>query len=248
MPLPTSSEFGRIAQALTRPHDRIAAYTFKAKEYLLAKRLPAASDFFYLPMQKLYFERPILGVSKNVCDELRRVRPKIMYIDQWSIDEKHPWTGYGACIQEFATEQYVNIGGKPYYVRKDVFDANAASFVPAPVTFELVASGQTKELLSGERPLDQVAVRLNAMNRRGRIEFNFSGPMGSVSRTVVLHAVPSGTYHAIPLDGRPYDRMTVTFATDGGGALAHSAAGLPCMVYGFSRQTDQVTPGCPLLD
>jgi hypothetical protein len=47
--IPNDTEFAALARKLTEPDDRIIAYSFNNFDYLMAKRLPASGQFFYLP-------------------------------------------------------------------------------------------------------------------------------------------------------------------------------------------------------
>jgi len=120
MQLPETTEFSRLVQQLTDKDDRIISYSFNNFEYLAADRLPASGHIYYLPQQEIYKEKPKFGIGFDACEEIDTYRPKIMLIDKWTAWGRFHWDTYGKCIQEVINRNYIQVAGKPYYIRQDV--------------------------------------------------------------------------------------------------------------------------------
>jgi hypothetical protein len=119
-PVTMRSEFAELAKALTDPSDRILVYTFLNNEYLMSGRLPASAHFFYFPWQARYNESPILGIKADPCDDIRTVRPKLIFLDEADVWGRFPWRSYAGCIQDVVDADYSKLGERPYYVRVDL--------------------------------------------------------------------------------------------------------------------------------
>lgn len=115
-----STEFARIVQRLTKPNDRIIAYSFNNFEYLAAERLPASGSIYYLPHQELYNEQPVFGITVTACRDIEQSRPKVMLVDKWNAWNRYPWGTYGQCVQDVLDADYTQLENRPYYVRTDI--------------------------------------------------------------------------------------------------------------------------------
>lgn len=119
--VPVDTEFSLLVKEVTERDDRIIAYSFNNFEYLASGRLPASGHFFYLPWQAKYNEDPKFGVMIDACEQISLARPKVMLVDKLFLWEKFKWESYAGCVQEIVDEGYVQISGKPYYIRKDLW-------------------------------------------------------------------------------------------------------------------------------
>ncbi|WP_236169976.1 hypothetical protein [Pseudomonas parasichuanensis] len=118
---PAVTEFSQLVQRLTDKDDKIIAYSFNNHEYLAANRLPASGYYFYLPWQEKYNESPRYGVRIDACEQIAQNRPKVMLINKWKVWDKYPWDSYAGCVQSLIDKEYVQIPGRPFYVRKDLY-------------------------------------------------------------------------------------------------------------------------------
>lgn len=120
--LSEESEFSKLVDRLTTKEDLIISYTFKNYQYLLADRLPASGNIFYLPQQDIYSKNPLFGVNIDTCKEIADYLPKIMLINKWKAWNRYRWEDYGACVQETMDKHYIQVFDKPYYIREDVLN------------------------------------------------------------------------------------------------------------------------------
>lgn len=128
---PVATKFSVLAKKITAPGDRVIAYSFQSHQYILADRLPASGNFFYLPWQERYNDAPQLGIRTRVCEDIRRVRPKLMLIDKWRVWGKFSWDSYAGCVQSVMDQQYRQLPNSNIYVRTDYF-AEALRAVQGP--------------------------------------------------------------------------------------------------------------------
>lgn len=125
---PTATRFSILAKKITSPGDRIIAYSFQSHQYILADRLPASGNFFYLPWQERYNDAPVFGIRTRVCDDIRQARPKLMLIDKWLVWGKFPWEAYAGCVQSLMDQHYRQLPNSNIYVRNDYYAAALHAF------------------------------------------------------------------------------------------------------------------------
>lgn len=125
--IPVETEFSKLVQKFTNKDDRIIAYSFQNYQYIVADRLPASGFFFYFPWQEKYNENPQYGIKIDVCQQIAAYRPKVMLIDKWKVWDRFPWESYAGCIQALLDDHYTQIPGRPFYLRNDVYRADALS-------------------------------------------------------------------------------------------------------------------------
>jgi len=117
------NRFSDMVQSLTGKDDKIIAYSFVNYFYILADRLPASAHFFYLPWQEKYQENPVLGISNNICDDINKNKPKLMYINKWKVWGRFSWSSYAPdCFKEIIKNDYnVLHRGGPIYLINELF-------------------------------------------------------------------------------------------------------------------------------
>ena len=129
--IPTETEFSRLVQQHTDKEDRIIAYTFQNFQYLASDRLPASGHFFYFPWQEKYNDDPKYGIRIDACAQIAAHRPKVMLIDKWNVWDRFPWESYAGCIQSIIDANYIQVPGRPYYVRSDIYLSERSPAAPA---------------------------------------------------------------------------------------------------------------------
>lgn len=129
-PIPTTTEFAEISRLVTQKNDLVIAYSFENFQYIVADRLPASGYFFYLPWQAKYNEKPVLSIKIDPCTDINLYQPKIMLIDKWKVWDSFPWESYSGCMDDLIREKYIQLGEKPYYLRKDIYEKFNADILP----------------------------------------------------------------------------------------------------------------------
>jgi hypothetical protein len=118
--VPQSSDFQQLSDFVTNKNDTVFSYTFKNSEYILADRLPASNDYFYLPAQAEYYKNPILGVENDICEQLKSVAPKVGYFEKYDWSEELKWDVYANCVNELLASEYQNLTFNTLFIRKDL--------------------------------------------------------------------------------------------------------------------------------
>ncbi|MBC7458990.1 MAG: hypothetical protein H7235_11965 [Bdellovibrionaceae bacterium] len=129
-PIPTTTEFAEIAKVVTKKGELVIAYSFENFQYIVADRLPASGYFFYLPWQAKYNEKPVLNIKIDPCVDILLNKPKIMLIDKWKVWDSFSWESYSGCMDNIISEKYTQLGEKPYYLRKDIYENFSSEIIP----------------------------------------------------------------------------------------------------------------------
>lgn len=122
--VPKVTAFSDLVKRITVPGDRILVYSSHNAEYIIADRLPASGNFFYFPWQAKYYEKPILGIEIDSCQDIKQNKPKIILNDMWNPMESVLWNTYATCIQAAIEENYYLVKGTNWWIRKDIFPAD----------------------------------------------------------------------------------------------------------------------------
>ena len=261
--IPATTEFAQLARAVTRPGERIIAYTFLNHEYMAADRLPASGHFFYLPWQEKYNENPKFGIRIDACAQIRAARPKVITLDKGTVWGMYPWASYAQCVQAFVDSDYYQVHGKPFYVRKDLPAADIG--VAAPGEAHTMAA--TPPLTDGapielrmsdvhrrdDAALRRIGVLLGTHNRHnaGDARLELAGPNAQpVAIAFPLADLEDNRYRFFELSPGRYDRGRLSHLTGGGISAWQShrdAQTTTCIIYDYANGKRRFTPGCPLL-
>ena len=260
--IPDSTEFSQLARLVTEKNDRIIAYSFQNFQYIAADRLPASGNFFYLPWQEKYNENPKFGIKINACKDISDYRPKIMLIDKWNVWDRFPWDTYAGCIQALMDKEYIQLPGRPYYIRKDI--AIDTGLVSSDLATEMQPSLQLTStspirlsMTSGHQgknnPLKKIGVMFGtyAPQNPGEAELHLKGKdEASFTQMFSLSDLADNKYKYFDLDSKRYNEGEIVFISGGGVSTweSHDEKGgtHTCILYEYADDKRRVTPGCPL--
>lgn len=261
--IPESTEFAQLVQFFTNKGDRIIAYSFENYQYIAADRLPASGNFFYLPWQEKYNESPKFGIQINSCKDIAAYRPKVMLIDKWKVWDKFPWDSYATCIQSLMDKDYIQVSGKPYYIRKDLIaddkwlklgDSSTTTRPSAQLSATspirlFMASGHQEQTAS----LKRIGVMFGTyvMQNEGSAELRLKGPDGSeFIQRFALPDLADNKYRYFDLDSKGYTTGEIVSISGGGVSTweSHNEKGgtHTCITYEYADGKRQFTPSCPL--
>jgi hypothetical protein len=142
--IPQSSDFQQLSEFVTKKNEKVFSYTFKNSEYILADRLPASYDYFYLPAQAEYYKNPILGVENDICEQLKLVAPKVGYFEKYDWSEEFKWDVYATCVNELLASEYQNLTFNTLFIRKDLLVKQSISAIQN-VEYEFRPSRKLKQ-------------------------------------------------------------------------------------------------------
>jgi hypothetical protein len=104
----------------TDPDERILAIPFNPDKYLLAGRLPMKGYMAYLPWDADYGRHPVFGLAHDLCADLRRDPPPVIYYDGWIVWHQYDPRRYMPCVLDVLATQYRPMPGETqYFVRTD---------------------------------------------------------------------------------------------------------------------------------
>lgn len=135
--VPQVTDFQQLNAFFTDKNDKVFSYTFKNSEYILADRLPASFDYFYLPSQAEYYKNPIFGVKNDICIQLKLLAPKVGYFEKYDWSKKLKWDEYATCVNKLLKTDYYNLPFKTLYIRKDLLiNESKSAFQGVEYTFK----------------------------------------------------------------------------------------------------------------
>ncbi len=115
-PLPDFVEIRRIV----RPGERMLALVYSPPVYLWADRLPMRKYHEYLPWEADYARHPWFGQDRDLCVDLARDPPPLVYFDNWTVWDKYEPRAFMPCVIAILAERYERDPGFPLlYVRRD---------------------------------------------------------------------------------------------------------------------------------
>jgi hypothetical protein len=116
----SNDPWARSIRQVTAPDERILALPYWPDLYPLAGRLPMEHYGFYLPWDADYARHPVLGVTHDICADLPRDLPPVIYYNGWTVWGKYDPAKYMACLLPILADKYRPMPGAPYfYVRAD---------------------------------------------------------------------------------------------------------------------------------
>jgi hypothetical protein len=105
---------------VTSPDERILAVPYNPDVYAIAGRLPINGYLYYLPWDADYARHPWFGLQHDLCADIRRNPPPVIYDNQWRVWGRWDPKQYMACLTPILAAQYRLMPGETdFYVRLD---------------------------------------------------------------------------------------------------------------------------------
>jgi hypothetical protein len=116
----SEAPWARRIRQVTTAQERILAVPFWPDMYPLAGRLPMKGYVIYLPWDADYARHPWFGVQHDLCADIRRDPPPVIYDNGWVVWNLYDPARYMACLQPILATRYTPMPGAPFfYVRTD---------------------------------------------------------------------------------------------------------------------------------
>jgi hypothetical protein len=117
---PANGPLEELVRSLADPGERVQALIYRPHFYLETDRLPIAAQYYYLPWQAAYERDPTPGFETDLCAELRRKAPPVVFFDDWLVWHRYRFADYAPCIAKLLAEEYVPVALDPQLrVRRD---------------------------------------------------------------------------------------------------------------------------------
>jgi len=115
----TAPEFVRIRE-LVRPDEHILAVPYAPGLYMAADRKPMDRYFYYLPWDAAYAKAPWFGRTHDLCVDLPKAPPRLIYLDRYVIWDRYDIRDYATCLFAFLKAHYRRQADFPdLFVRAD---------------------------------------------------------------------------------------------------------------------------------
>jgi hypothetical protein len=112
--------WAREVRQVSAPGENILALPFWPDLYPLAGRPPMTGYVFYLPWDADYARHPWFGLSHDLCADLARTPPPVIYYNGWIVWNKYDPKHYMACLLPILATQYRPMPQADFfYVRTD---------------------------------------------------------------------------------------------------------------------------------
>jgi hypothetical protein len=154
-----------LVRTIVGEDEGILQVPFDLYRYVWAGRNPASGVFFWMPWMHDYGQQPILGYDLDVCDEIERTQPKIIYFADFAV-WGHPTDRWMGCVKELVASRYVRVGalGEKAMLRADVLADRPELLSTAAVTNELDLSLLTP---SQARVLNDAMIEFGELRQDG---------------------------------------------------------------------------------
>ncbi|WP_231875948.1 hypothetical protein [Gluconobacter japonicus] len=104
------------------PDEGILVIPYNPDVYILADRLPMLKYHDYLPWEADYGHHPWAGQERDLCVDLPKYKPPVVYFDDWRVWGMWSLSDYAHCVTETLKNDYVKLPGfATLYVQKDRF-------------------------------------------------------------------------------------------------------------------------------
>jgi hypothetical protein len=269
------SDIYRYIRSITRKEGDLLALVLNPIIYIKAERLPASGHHFYLPWQAAYSRNPIQGYRIDICDDIKRNNPAVVWLFNLRVWERYTLQNYEPCVIRAINDGYTPLAfDSPWYIRNDVL---RNSHVRPPrttypstldISFLKRAITQPSPQLSTvqpipifmtpehkERPvaLKRLGILFTTSGKatQGRAELRLTDPAGSKTILLInLAEISNSGYHFFDLLPKRYVAGDIV-ATAGGGISTLEDHLDPyhtytCMLYEYVDGSRDYTTECPL--
>jgi hypothetical protein len=105
---------------VTAPGEPILVVPFQPDIYFQAGRPPMRRYVYYLPLDADYARHPWLGITRDLCADVARDPPPVIYDNFWVVWDRYDPRQYMACLTPILARMYRPMPGElKLYVRAD---------------------------------------------------------------------------------------------------------------------------------
>ena len=117
---PSDMPWARKVRVVTGPDERILAVPYNPDVYALAGRLPMERYAYWLPWDAEYARHPWLGISHDLCTDLVKTPPIVIYYTDFAVWGRWYPHRYAACLTPILAALYRPMPGETdLFVRRD---------------------------------------------------------------------------------------------------------------------------------
>jgi hypothetical protein len=272
---PEKSETYEFIRSITKEDGDVLALPYYPIVYIRAGRLPASGAFFYLPWHAAYAKNPFPGYRLDICSDIRRKRPTVIWFTNWRVWNKYPLEMHEPCILALIASDYAPMEfNSLWYVRKDVL-AKHIEHVPRDTSGlwidtlkrssllnekNTVRLTMTTEHLARSLPLRRIGILFASSTHQifGEAALTLTTADGAeFSTRFNLSTVSLDEYRYFDVHPNVY-KGGALHAISGGGIGVWEGHGIgvfglleqvsTCMIYEYEDGLRGYTPSCPIAD
>jgi hypothetical protein len=125
----SDAPWARKLRLLTDAGEPTLALPFYPDFYLQAGRLPMRGYYIYLPWDADFGRRPVLGLNHDLCHDLAKNPPPVLYYNGWVVWGRYDPRHYLSCVLDVIGQLYKPMPGEAdLYIRTDRLARLSANF------------------------------------------------------------------------------------------------------------------------
>jgi len=265
----------RFVRALTKEDGDLLALNYNATVYFKADRIPASGHLFYLPWQAAYNRHPIGEYKLDICADIARRRPAVIWFFNWRVAGKYSLDDYEPCVLALISQHYTPLQfASPWQIRNDLYrdavgklpsDADASLYIGPTVAKILDRSPRLTRIaplqmhlspthLERKTSLRRIGVLIgeNGHENGAEADLHLEGPGGAETvRRFSLSELEGNKYRYFDIDPNVYTTGEIRSVVGEGLSIWESRmlGDLPytCMIYEYIDNTRRYTPACPIM-
>jgi len=265
---PEDSEIYRFIRSITREDGDLLSLIDNPIVYVRAARFPASGNIYYLPWQATYNRSAFGGYKIDICSDIRRRRPTVIWFFNWRVWDKESIETYEPCVLAYLVKDYAPIGfDSPWHVRKDILALHSAEPPRDEDSESLIKStleesktvgnnGPIQLMMTPEHErramqLRRLGVLFASGPAQGDAELVLRGPRDSIFTTrFSLSSIAPNKYHYFELSPGLYKSGEIHSISGGNVRLweGHVERRGTCLIYEYVDSSRAHTPACPVLD
>lgn len=119
----SNDEISKIIRFYTYQNERILTVPYGPDIYIQADRLPMKKYHGYLPWEADYAKHPWHGYERDLCKDLPKNEPPIIYYDHWVVWDQYPPEQFMRCVLDILKKDYTRFSSTSFiYIRNDRFN------------------------------------------------------------------------------------------------------------------------------
>ncbi|KDE20740.1 hypothetical protein AZ09_04685 [Acetobacter aceti 1023] len=112
--------FSALIHKYAAPDERILVLPYNPDVYIYANRLSMKKYHAYLPWEADYAAHPWHEYARDICVDLPRNEPPVIYYDHWVVWGSYPAETFMPCFLQVLAKDYTQMPHEPFvYVRND---------------------------------------------------------------------------------------------------------------------------------
>lgn len=112
--------FATLIRKYAAPDERVLVLPYNPDVYIYANRLSMKKYHAYLPWEADYAAHPWHGYTRDICVDLPKDEPPVIYYDHWVVWGAYPAEKFMPCFLQVLEKDYTQMPDDQFiYVRKD---------------------------------------------------------------------------------------------------------------------------------